>query len=146
MNDMYKKRNLEQINNDVKTIEEFDPYNLGLSGMNGDLDSDLKKKLLDAKKELEMEQAELKRQDEYSEMMSQLDSNISTLNPGSFETSRSNFQTESQITNMPQKYSQEEVINARAGIERNIQLGQELLASLGLTENEEIEEHSMKHR
>ena len=127
--DSYSKRKLDQVSNDTEIVD-------GLEHMN--LDADLKAKLREAKMNMEMEKVRLERQNEYEQIIDEINSSpiksmdsmsVSDINLNSLNSNQST-QQEEQIISFGQKYSEEEKQQAKDNLEKNRKAGEELLAML----------------
>lgn len=154
--DSYRPKSIDQVKNDSQVVDEIEQMNL---------DPDLKAKLREAKMNLEMEQIRLERQNEQERMTNELNnSSRHSMDSISFSDIYLNS-SNSQLTQQEestliygQRYSEEEVKQAKERIEEFNKAGQDLLAMLedaikredAINQANEFdfieEEHSMRHR
>ena len=154
--DSYSKRSLDQVKNDSQVVDEIEQMNL---------DPDLKAKLREAKMNLEMEQIRLERQNERERIINEINNNskqnIDSMPFSDINLNSSSNQLTQQEESTPiygQRYSEEEVKQAKERIEEINKAGQDLLAMLedaikredAINQANEFdsieEEHSMRHR
>ena len=154
--DSYSKRSLDQVKNDSQLVDEIEQM---------DLDPDLKAKLREAKMNLEMEQIRLERQNERERIINEINNNskqnIDSMPFSDINLNSSSNQLTQQEESTPiygQRYSEEEVKQAKERIEEINKAGQDLLAMLedaikredAINQANEFdsieEEHSMRHR
>lgn len=153
--DSYSKRSLDQVKDDSQVIDEIEQMNL---------DPDLKAKLREAKMNLELEQIRLERQNEQERMVNELNNSsrysIDSIPFSDINLNSSSYQSIQQEESTPtygQRYSEEEVKQAKERIEEFNKAGQDLLAMLEdaikredainqANESENEEEHSIRHR
>ncbi len=128
--DSYRARNLDQVENDSQKIDEIEQIKL---------DPDLKAKLREAKKNLEMEKALLERQNEKDKMVSELnlaskrnmDSiSLSDINLNSSYNNNYPIQQEENIADFGPIYSEEEKQRAQEEIQRNLKSLEDLFTIL----------------
>lgn len=146
--DSYSKRNLDQERSDSQVIDEIEQMNL---------DPDLKAKLREAKMNIEMEKARLERQNEYEQIVDEVNStpvrsidsmSVSDINLNSNQST----QQEEPIISLGQKYSEEEKQQAKENLQKNIKAGEDLLAMLEASISEYdnsdfiYEEYTPRHR
>lgn len=107
--DSYSKRNLDQERSNSQVIDEKEQMNL---------DPDLKAKLREAKMNIEMEKARLERQNEYEQIVDEVNStpvrsidlmSVSDINLNSNQST----QQEEPIISLGQKYNEEEKQQAK---------------------------------
>lgn len=146
--DSYSKRNLDQERSDSQVINEIEQINL---------DPDLKAKLREAKMNIEMEKARLERQNEYEQIVDEVNStpvrsidsmSVSDINLNSNQST----QQEEPTISLGQKYSEEEKQQAKENLQKNIKAGEDLLAMLEASISEYDnsdsidEEYTPRHR
>ena len=121
------------------------------------LDPDLKAKLREAKMNIEMEKARLERQNEYEQIVDEVNStpvrsidlmSVSDINLNSNQST----QQEEPIISLGQKYNEEEKQQAKENLQKNIKAGEDLLAMLEASISEYDnsdsidEEYTPRHR
>lgn len=146
--DSYSKRNLDQVKSDYQVVDEIEQMNL---------DPDLKAKLRKAKMNMEMEKARLERQNAYEQIADEVNSTpIRSMDSMSVSdiklNSNQSTQQEESIISFGQKYSEEEKQQARENLQKNIKVGEDLLAMLETSiseyDNSDFidEEYTPRHR
>ena len=145
--DFYAKRRLDSVKNDSQVVDEIEKMNI---------DQETKDKLRQAKMELEMEQMRLKRENTQEKIESELSSNSQkSMDMTSFPSvnlSSGNSQSSNQEEsfNFNNKYSEEEVRQAKEINDKNIKMTQDLLAwiedEIKRYDESETMEETTRHR
>ena len=160
--DSYSKRNLDQERSNSQVIDEKEQMNLDPdlkaklreAKMNIEME---KAKLREAKMNIEMEKARLERQNEYEQIVDEVNStpvrsidlmSVSDINLNSNQST----QQEEPIISLGQKYNEEEKQQAKENLQKNIKAGEDLLAMLEASISEYDnsdsidEEYTPRHR
>ena len=123
--DFYAKRRLDQVKNDFQVVDEIEKMNI---------DQETKDKLRQAKMELEMEQMRLKRENTQEKIENELSSNsqksmdITSFPSANLSSGNSQSSNQEEPFNFNNKYSEEEVRQAKEIKDKNIKMTQDLLA------------------